>query len=694
MPLFHIHGLIAAVVSSLAAGGSVVCSPGFDASRFFEWIEAFEPTWYTAVPTMHQAILSRAESNTDIIQRHPLRFVRSCSSPLPPTVMAALEETFDAPAIEAYGMTEAAHQVSSNPLPPRQHKAGSVGVPSGPEVAIMDGDGLFLPTGEIGEIVIRGVNVMQGYEKNPAANTAAFSAGWFRTGDQGRIDTDGYLFITGRIKEIINRGGEKISPREVDEVLMDHPGVAQAVTFAAPHPTLGEDVVVAVVLNRASPASESEIRRFARTRLTDSKVPSRVLIVEEIPKGPTGKLQRIGLAEKLGVGPARDNDQTPSRDFVSPRDDIERGLAAIWERLLNVRPVGVTSNFFELGGDSLAGVDLTLEIERRFGRDLPPNVLLEAATIEQLAEIIRGEEAWDVSQNLLVPMRVGGGLPPLYWVHAVGDTILRCRDIANLSRPDRPMYVLQSRGLDGRQAPHTCLEDMARDYLNEMLAVQPDGPYFLSGYSSGGVVAFEIAHQLIALGKEVALLALVDARLRDRRYGPNPRLARSRTYKAIERLEFHARNLILLEAGDRFDYVVSDIKRKAMRVFDSFTGRSSRAPEPPFARVYKDVRAANLAAIERYKTRPYPGRITLFMSGEELVRTSDDSRLGWSRLAVDGLELHLMPGDHLTMLRAPENLKVVVRELDTCIRRADDTSPGRNVPDAIHATTEGEATRA
>jgi acyl-CoA synthetase (AMP-forming)/AMP-acid ligase II len=302
MPLFHIHGLIAAVRSSLAAGASVFCTPGFNALRFFQWLDEAHPTWYTSVPTMHQAILARAPRNPESVAAARLRFIRSSSSSLPAPVMAELEETFRCPVIEAYGMTEAAHQMASNRLPPGQRKAGSVGMAAGPEVAIMAVDGKLLGPGEIGEIVIRGPNVTAGYEKNPDANEAAFAHGWFHTGDQGVLDEDLYLRISGRLKEIINRGGEKISPREVDDVLMDHPAVAQVVTFAMPHDKLGEDVAAAIVLREGSSASEGEIRSFASERLADFKVPRKVLILDEIPKGATGKLQRIGLAQKLGLG--------------------------------------------------------------------------------------------------------------------------------------------------------------------------------------------------------------------------------------------------------------------------------------------------------------------------------------------------------------------------------------------------------
>jgi acyl-CoA synthetase (AMP-forming)/AMP-acid ligase II len=302
MPLFHIHGLIGSVLSTLCAGGSVYCSPGFNALKFFAWMDEVHPTWYTAVPTMHQAILARAANNREIIARHPLRFIRSSSSSLPPQVLAELEQVFNAPVLESYGMTEASHQMTSNPLPPRPRKPGTVGIAAGPEVAVMDENGKLLGPNQTGEVVIRGPNVTQGYENNPKANAENFVNGWFRTGDQGVLDPEGYLTITGRLKEIINRGGEKISPREVDEVLMDHPAIQQVVTFAMPHPKLGEDVAAAVVLREGKRADEKEIREFAAKRLADFKVPRKILILEEIPKGATGKLQRIGLAQKLGLG--------------------------------------------------------------------------------------------------------------------------------------------------------------------------------------------------------------------------------------------------------------------------------------------------------------------------------------------------------------------------------------------------------
>ncbi|HEX6209568.1 MAG TPA: AMP-binding protein, partial [Methylomirabilota bacterium] len=300
---FHVHGLVGGLLSSLAAGTSVICTPGFNALRFAGWLRDLSPTWYTAVPTMHQAILQRMMRRPGGTPPHHLRFIRSCSAPLGPRLHQELEACFRVPVVQAYGMTEAAHQIASNPLPPGERMPGSVGLPTGTSMAVMDAGGRLLPGGATGEIVIRGPAVMEGYDRNPEANERSLVRGWFRTGDEGYIDAGGYVYLTGRLKEMINRGGQKVSPVEIDGVLADHPAVRQAAAFAVPHVTLGEDVAAAIVLHDGHTASEAELRAYARGRLAAFKTPSRILFVPEIPKGPTGKVQRAGLAGALGLAP-------------------------------------------------------------------------------------------------------------------------------------------------------------------------------------------------------------------------------------------------------------------------------------------------------------------------------------------------------------------------------------------------------
>ena len=388
MPLFHIHGLIGALVASLTAGAGVVCTPDFDAQGFFGWMDTLEPTWYTAVPTMHQAVLAHASANREIIARHRLRFIRSCSAAMPQRVLVELEEAFGTRVIESYGMTEASHSISSNPLAPLPRKLGSVGMAAGPDLAIMDTAGNLLPVGEVGEVVIRGSTVMRSYGANAAANQSSFSNGWFRTGDQGRFDSDGYLYLTGRLKEIINRGGEKIAPKEIDEILSQHPAVVQAVAFAVPHPTLGEDVAAAVVLKQNAAVSESEILEFVAARLADFKTPKQLLIVDKIPKGPTGKVQRIGLADVLADKLAL----KLQANFVPPETSVEKQLADIWKDLLKVDHVGIRDSFYTLGGDSLALAVLLTAVEDRFCTSVPLDSVLQSPTIENIARLLHDGE--------------------------------------------------------------------------------------------------------------------------------------------------------------------------------------------------------------------------------------------------------------------------------------------------------------
>ena len=303
MPLFHIHGLLAGLLAPLSVGASVVATPGFDAFAFFRLLETFAPTYYTAVPTMHQMVIDRAKRRSERLDCPGLRFIRSSSAALPAQVLVDLEGLFGVPVIEAYGMTEATHQMCTNPLPPGQRKIRSVGLPTGIELSVIDADANAVPVGQAGPIAIRGATVVRGYEANSEATRAAFIGDWFLTGDQGYLDEDGYLFLTGRLKELINRGGEKISPLEVDDALLNHPAVAQAVTFAVPHAKLGEDVAAGVVLEPGAEIDERELTEFVGTRLAAFKVPRTIVFLDELPKGPTGKLQRIGLSERLGIGP-------------------------------------------------------------------------------------------------------------------------------------------------------------------------------------------------------------------------------------------------------------------------------------------------------------------------------------------------------------------------------------------------------
>jgi acyl-CoA synthetase (AMP-forming)/AMP-acid ligase II len=397
MPLFHSTGLIGVVLSSILSGAGVVCPTGFYAPKFVEWFEEFRPTWYTAVPSIHQAILLRATNERERVSQNRLRFIRSSSSALPGQVLRDLEDTFNAPVIESYGLTESG-MVACNPIPPGKRKVGSVGVPTLVDLAIIDEAGDSLAPGKTGEVVVRGACVMAGYEGSAAGDKEFFAGNWFRTGDQGFLDADGYLFLTGRLKEIINRGGEKIAPRAVDEALMDHPAVEQAVTFPVPNEVLGEEVAAAVVLRPQHSATEREIREFVSKRLIDFKVPRQVLILTEIPKGSFGKIERHRLAERLGVKPC---DQVPSKcevAYTPPGTREESMLVEIWARVLGLRLVGIHDDFFQLGGDSILATQVVSQVRNVLQVDLSPASLFETPTVAELARSLpmsgkKGEDA-------------------------------------------------------------------------------------------------------------------------------------------------------------------------------------------------------------------------------------------------------------------------------------------------------------
>lgn len=382
MPLFHSTALVGVVLSSLISGAGVVCPPGFYAPQFFDWLSEFQPTWFTAVPSMHQAILARARANNQHAVHSRLRFIRSSSAALSQQLMSELEQLFNVPIIESYGMTECG-MIACNPLPPRRQKPRSAGVATSIDIKIRDHKSQDLACKAEGEIVVSGACVVSGYEDDSRVNEESFTNGWFRTGDQGFIDEDGYLFITGRLKDIINRGGEKIAPLEVDQALLEHPLVEQAVTFPVKNKLLGEEVAAAVVL-KSGDVSEIELREFVFSRLAAFKVPRQILIVSEIPKGSFGKLQRSRLADLLHVQPRDQDGPAEEREYVEPRTHDEMELADIWARILGVEAVGIHDDFFRLGGDSILATQVVAQVRKIIGVELSPITIFETPTIAGL----------------------------------------------------------------------------------------------------------------------------------------------------------------------------------------------------------------------------------------------------------------------------------------------------------------------
>ncbi len=417
-PLFHVGGLLSNVFVSLAAGGSVACLPALDPTRFFARLAEFDPTWCGAVPAMLQAIVATNESNSGRTRRGRLRWLRVGASPCPPALQERAETVIGAFVRPAYNMTESTLMVACAAIPPAPRKRGSVGRPGGTtEVAIMDSGGTLLQAGETGEIVLHGPSVVKGYEDNPEADRESHTGAWFRTGDQGFMDPDGFLFLSGRLKELINRGGEKISPREVEEVLLAHPAVSGAVVFPVPHRSLGQGVGAAVTLRGGAPPNEGDLRKFVASRLATFKVPWRIAFFAELPAGPGGKVQRLKLAETLGwvESPAAAGKRRLHEDPESP---LERRLAEIWRAVLRIPYVGITDDFFDLGGDSLSAARLVAAIHSKMGVDYPLSDVAASSTLRsqalailllQAAQLQEGE--WEGMMKDLEEAPSGSGNP-------------------------------------------------------------------------------------------------------------------------------------------------------------------------------------------------------------------------------------------------------------------------------------------
>jgi thioesterase domain-containing protein/acyl carrier protein len=540
----------------------------------------------------------------------------------------------------------------------------------------MSENGDLLPQGQTGEIVIRGANVMQGYESNPDANEKAFTNGWFRTGDQGYMDDESYLFITGRLKEIINRAGEKIAPREVDEVLMTHPDVVQAVTFAVPHARLGEDVAAAVVLRDGVLVKERRVQEFAAERLADFKVPRRIVILDEIPKGPTGKLQRIGLAEKLGLDDL--SSPTNGTEFVAPRTSAERKLAKIWAEVIGIQQVGIRDNFFDLGGDSRTAAQMLTRVQKTFGKTLPLTTLFHESTVEQMAGILSRKE-WSPSLSTLVPIQTGGSRPPFFCIHGCFCEVTEYFALARHLGQGQPLYGLRAKGIYGEKPPYNRIEAMAAHYIREMKTVQPEGPYFIGTSGGGGLMALEVAQQLLAQGQEVGLLVLIDcipdilfrpddikrlspemqARVEAIRHPKPPERRISRLFYYLKRGQLHR-----IPAGALRVLLRSLSRRYRWRFAYSFIPRHSSRIRSRFNYTLH-VRDVFVRIQRNYTPRTYPGRIVYFRA----EGTNERFHHKWSEWAGGGLDVHVVPGDHHGILREP-HVRVLAERLRLLLNEA------------------------
>ena len=619
MPLCYAHGLYSGVTAPLLSGGSTILPPAFDEGTFLGALTELSPTWYTAGATHQQAILGWLRRNDDVVAGHSLRFARSGAASLPVAVLGELEGLAGVPVVEAYSATETGIITANSPDGARTR--GSVGASPDGDVAVADRRGAPVAPGVPGEVVVRGPTVFSGYEGDPELNRRSFRDGWYRTGDRGVRDRDGFLTLTGRIGEVINRGGEKVSPAEVEAALLEHPEVDQAVVFPVPHPTLGEDVAAAVRLRASDGPREAALRQFARERLAGFKVPRRILVTDQLPSGATGKPLRKGLARHFGLGPVAPEAPAPPGDSTP----MQRLLLGLWREVLELENVGLDDDFFALGGDSLSALELLAALEEELQLNLALEDLVEMPTARELARGLErpgavGRHARGTGRDL-VGVNTEGTRTPLFGVGGRGGHTLRLLLIGRELGGEQPLYGLQPPGMDWERAGCRTIPEMAAHYIGRLRSVQPHGPYRLLGQSFGGLIAFEIALQLERGGERVEFLGIVD------------------TQPATCRWDGSTHTAPTPSAEDDEEALPPDhpLSRSAIAVSES------------------RVTEAHIHARASYRMEDrFQGDLTFFRATGEAVPAGGDRRRLWEDATTGRFLLLALPGLHCRFDREPQ----------------------------------------
>jgi oxalate---CoA ligase len=654
-PPYYSHGLKVTVFTPLLTGGSLALPGSATAMDFVEWFEVLRPTWYSAGPTLHRLVLDAARAISGARTRHSLRFLISGGAALQPEVRDGLQDVLGIPVLDHYGSSEAA-QIAANLPFPGQSKPGTCGKPWPGILAIVGEDGLPLPQGGQGEILVGGPTLTSGYIDDPELNRTAFVNGWLRTGDIGSLDQDGFLTLHGRIKDLINRGGEKISPVEVDMALLRHPAVAEAAAFAAPHPRLGEEVAAAVVLHLGATATPAELRRFLADHIASFKIPRRITVLDRLPKGTTGKVLRRQLAETL-TAPAFENLEDPSSD-VSPAKplsaELEQELLSLWRQLLQNDSVGIDDDFFESGGDSLLTTQMILEIERMVGHPVHPSIVFDAPTIRTLA-LKLGPQVELQGDAVIIHLHASGNRCPFLFFHGGLGVAYYLGRLAPHLGADQPILAVEPHGLQGDAIPDT-IEEMAADRVKLILQKQPDGPYRIGGFCNGGFVAFEAARLLMATGRKVEMLALIDPPSVNARILPQKILSVSlalsdRAATWAWRWMVRTERLSVMSWRQRWVFLQTKLRanmqgrKVAGRESSGLWGRPRAAPVSSELLLPKDGSSDIIRQYATVMARYHPKPLTV----PAIFYAADYDGRGWRRLLPD-LEIVQLPGGHLQSL--------------------------------------------
>jgi oxalate---CoA ligase len=637
-PLYHVHGIVHVIGASLVAGASVVWPAEISAAAIVEALRTGQATWYTSAPPIHRAILSHVQHATGPIE-HSLRFIRSSSAPLDPHVAAGLEAALGVPVLEGYGTTEAP-SAALNPPPPLPRKLGSVGRALGCEIAIFDG-----------EVGIRGANVAPSYANGERRPIADPMSGWYRTGDAGHIDADGFLYITGRLNELINVGGEKVAPGAAEMALLTHPAVADAAAFSLPHPTLGEHVAAAVVLHPDVPVTMTQLIEHAALRVPRAAVPFAVHPVAAIERDASGKVRRGELTATF----ARNPRTVQADSSLAGHDSWLRAIARIWEEVLEYAPVALDENFFAAGGDSLRAIRVMTRIEAELGVTLSMDMLLFAPTIRELAQAVLAE-ATTTRISRIVALRTTGSRPPLFFYDSdVNSGGLYARFLLSALDSEQPVYVVRPNGALGDDIPES-IEHMADADAAMIAAAVPSQAYRLAGFCAGGVVAFEVARRLESAGYTVDVVTLVSSsapnallepvwKLTSHLSAAIPKRGRTILYKAVRSIA----NALRTRSSPAEILI-------AMREL-----RHPPAPQSPAEQVYSD-------RLLHYFPKPTARSVDLVWADDDTPRISGDPTMGWRHVA--DVRRYSVAGDHMTVLT--EHLA----ELGNVLRRIFDAADG------------------
>ena len=649
----------------LTGGQLAIMPPGTeqDIAYLAGFIASHRISLITVTPSVLRALLEEPGIRNCDSLRHVICF----GEPLTHDLEKRFHVNLSAELSVYYGATEApsaAMRKCENGVPP--NVAGLGNPLPGIKIHLLDHRLQPVPIGICGELYIAG-KLARGYFKRPDLTAEKFlpnpfseepGARFYRTGDLGRYLLDGSIEFLGRVDDQIKVRGFRVELGEIETVLSQHPGISQVTV--TDREVLGDRRLIGYVVPRREHApSVSELRDFLRKKLPHYMMPSGFVFLDNLPLTPNGKVDRRAL-------PAPDRTRSESESgFVAPRDAVELELAQVWGLILGTHPVGVRDNFFDLGGQSLLAARLFAEIQKMFGKSLPLATLFQAPTIEQLANILRQEE-WLPSWSSLVAIQPNGSKRPFFCVHAHGGNVLIFNDLARRLGTDQPFYGLQAQGLDGQQTRHTRIEEMAAHYLNEIKTVQPEGPYFLGGYCFGGRVAFEMAQQLHAQGKRVALLAMIDS------YAPGylkllPWIER----KVRQRFAYHWGNLARLGLRERLDYFLEKGKVVRVRIGTRIKNIISEAylgmgiPLPlALQQVHQQKRL-----VPEYVPGIYPGKITVFSPTKGAESYYHDLHMGWGRFAAEGLEIHAIPGSFSRIVLEP-CVGELAERLAKCIEKA------------------------